>query len=244
MPGFRATASVAERFHLALAPDELRQSAPGRDLQPRAQRAESRNLKNFNRFVDTSDPRRSQRFKLKVSFGQPPHTLADHDRAGIGQCLQPCRQTGGMAYRRVLGMALAGLNRTDHHLPGVDPDPHLQVDAAVRAQPLSVTPHLLLHPQRRIERALGMVLVRHGGAEQREDAISGGLHDVAAIAMDRVDHQLQRRVDNGARLLGVELLHQLHRALDVSEQRRDRLALALERVAGRALRRDANLGSR
>jgi hypothetical protein len=46
--------------------------------------------------------------------------------------------------------------------------------------------------------------------------------------MDRVDHQLERRVDDGARFLRVEVLHQLGRALDVGEQRRDRLALTIE----------------
>ena len=39
---------------------------------------------------------------------------------------------------------------------------------------------------------------------------------------------LQRRVDDRARLLGIEVAHQLGRALDVREQRRDRLALALQ----------------
>ena len=72
--------------------------------------------------------------------------------------------------------------------------------------------------------------MRDRRAEQREDAVAGRLHDVAVVAMDRVDHQLQRRIDDRARLLGVEVLHQLHRALDVGEQRRDRLALALARA--------------
>jgi len=55
------------------------------------------------------------------------------------------------------------------------------------------------------------------------------------VAMRRVDHQLQRRVDDRAGLLRVEVLHQLGRALDIREQRRDRLALALGR---RQIRRD------
>src|SRR5262249_4794064 len=39
-------------------------------------------------------------------------------------------------------------------------------------------------------------------------------------------HEPQRRIDDCSRLLGVEeLLHQLHRALDVGKQRRHRLAL-------------------
>ena len=39
-------------------------------------------------------------------------------------------------------------------------------------------------------------------AEQREDAVAGRLHDVAVIALDRVDHDAQRRVDNRPRLFG------------------------------------------
>ena len=89
-----------------------------------------------------------------------------------------------------------------------------------------------------------MVLVRDRRAEQREDAVAGGLHDVAVVAMDRVHHQLERRIDDRARLLGIEVLHQLRRALDVGEQRRDRLALAVERSSPVwLLRRDANLWS-
>jgi hypothetical protein len=56
-----------------------------------------------------------------------------------------------------------------------------------------------------------------GRAEQGEDAVAGRLHDVAVVAVHRVDHQLQRRIDDRSRLLGVEVLHQLHRTLDVGE---------------------------
>src|SRR5229473_7045331 len=103
-----------------------------------------------------------------------------------------------MANRRILRVSFAGLNRTDHYLAGVDADPRLQIDSLLRAQPFSVTPHLLLHPQSRIERALGMVLVRDRGTEQGEDAVAGRLHDVTVVAMDRLHHQLERRVDDGA----------------------------------------------
>ena len=73
-----------------------------------------------------------------------------------------------------------------------------------------------------------MVLVRDRRAEQREDAVAGALHDVAVVAAHRVDHQLERRVDNRARFFGIEILFELGRALDVREQRGDRLALAFE----------------
>jgi hypothetical protein len=54
-----------------------------------------------------------------------------------------------------------------------------------------------------------------------------GLHDVTAVTTDGIDHELERGIDNGAGLFRVEILHQLHRALDISEQRRHRLALAV-----------------
>jgi hypothetical protein len=67
-------------------------------------------------------------------------------------------------------------------------------------------------------------------AEQREDAVARRLHDVAVVATHRLDHQLQRRVDNRARFLGVEFLHQFGRALDVGEQRCNRYSTVLARV--------------
>ena len=77
-----------------------------------------------------------------------------------------------------------------------------------------------------------MVLVRDGRAEDREDAVAGALHDVAVVAADRVDHQLERGIDNRARLLGIEILLQFGRALDIGEQRSDGLALAFEIFRG------------
>jgi hypothetical protein len=47
------------------------------------------------------------------------------------------------------------------------------------------------------------------------------------VALDRVDHDAQRRVDNRARFFWIEFLHQRGRALQVRKQRRDGLALAL-----------------
>ncbi len=82
-----------------------------------------------------------------------------------------------------------------------------------------------------MQRPLRMVLMgdRRADAEQRENAVAGRLHHVTVVAMRRVDHQLERRIDERARLLGIEVAHQFRRALDIREQRRHRLALALQR---------------
>ena len=73
-----------------------------------------------------------------------------------------------------------------------------------------------------------MVFMRDRRPEQREDAIASGLHNVAIVAVDGIDHEFECWIDNRAVVFGVELLHQLHRAFDVGEQSGDRLALAIE----------------
>src|SRR5215472_15500413 len=74
-----------------------------------------------------------------------------------------------------------------------------------------------------------MVFVSNGCPEHRENAIPGGLRNVAAVAAASVDHQVQRRINDPSCLFRIEAFHQLGRASDVGEQRGDRLALALER---------------
>ena len=134
-----------------------------------------------------------------------------------------------MSDRRVFDLTRAGLERAHHHFAGVDPNPALDRRAAVGYHFGRIPFQLLLQAQRRVQRALRMVFMRRGRAEQRENAIAGGLHDIAVVAPHRVDHELKRRVDDRVGFFGVQLLHQLGRARDVGEQRGYRLALAVER---------------
>ena len=85
------------------------------------------------------------------------------------------------------------MNRAHHDFAGVDSDAALDRRAALGQHFGRIAFQLFLHAQRRIERPLRMVLMGDRRAEQREDAVAGRLHDVAVIAMHRVDHQLQRR---------------------------------------------------
>ena len=85
-----------------------------------------------------------------------------------------------------------------------------------------------------------MIFMRDRRAEQRKDSIASGLHDVTVVAMHRVDHQLQRRIDNRPRLFRIEPLHQVHRPLDIRKQRRDSLALPARRIRSLLLQPDAH----
>jgi hypothetical protein len=107
-----------------------------------------------------------------------------------------------MTDRRVFGVP-SRFDRPHHHLARVHPDPRFDGNLALRAQTLSVATQLLLHRQRRMKCALGMVLVRNRRPEQRENSVPRRLRDVAAVAMHRRHHKLQHRVDNRARLLGI-----------------------------------------
>jgi hypothetical protein len=133
-----------------------------------------------------------------------------------------------MSNRRVLGLSLPGGYGTDYHFPGVHTDARLERKVPVFPQLGRIAPQFFLHPERRVERALRMVLVREGSTEQRENSVAGRLHDIAVVAAHGLDHQLEGGIDDCPRLLRIEVLHQLGRALDVREQRGHRLALALE----------------
>src|ERR1700722_11813195 len=72
-----------------------------------------------------------------------------------------------------------------------------------------------------------MILVRDRRAEQRKNAITGRLYDIAVVAMDRIHHELEGGIDNDASLLGIEILHHLGGTLDIGEQRGNGLTLAV-----------------
>jgi hypothetical protein len=131
-----------------------------------------------------------------------------------------------MPYWRVLGLRIARLQRTHDHLAAVYPDANFDWHSAGLKKAVAIAANLLLHSERRVNRALRMILVRHGRTEQCEDAVSGILH-VAIVTACRIDHYFQSRVHDRACLLGIEVLLELGRALDVSEQRSDSLALAV-----------------
>src|SRR5713101_6467645 len=155
-----------------------------------------------------------------------PRIFADHYSASRRGGLHPRSEVGHMSNRRVLGVS-ARVDHAENYFARVDPDTDLDPRSALLFELLAATAKRVAHRHRRVQRPLRMVLVSDRRPEQREDAIAGRLHDVTVVAMRRVDHQLQRGVDNRASLFRIEVAHQLGRTLDIREQRRHRLALAV-----------------
>ena len=120
-----------------------------------------------------------------------------------------------------------------HDLAGVEADADLDRHAVRAADLLGVLLHRLLHPQRGVAGAHGVILVGERRAEQRHDAVAHDLVHRALVAVDGLHHPLEHGVEDFARLLGVAVGEQLHRALEVGEQHRHLLALAFEGGLGR-----------
>ena len=78
----------------------------------------------------------------------------------------------------------------------------------------------------RADGALGVVLVRDGRAEERQDAVAGQLRDRSAEALDLLAHQPRHVVEEELRPLGAELLGDRRRAGDVCDEDRDDPPLA------------------
>jgi len=71
-----------------------------------------------------------------------------------------------------------------------------------------------------------MILMGNRRPKQGKDTVAGGLNHVAVVPTYRIDHQLENRVDDGARFLGIQILLKAGRVYDVNEERCDEFALA------------------
>ena len=77
-----------------------------------------------------------------------------------------------------------------------------------------------------------MILVGDRRAEEGHDPVAHDPVHGALVAVDRLNHAFEHRVEELLRVLGVAVSKQLHRTLDVGEQHGDLLALALEGCPG------------
>ena len=150
----------------------------------------------------------------------------EQDGARLGHLLHARGQMGRLTHGRVIHAEIAA-DRADDDLPRVEADPDLDGHAVRALDRVAVLPDGLLHPQRRVTRPHRVILVRERRAEERHDAVAHHLVHRALVAVHRFHHVLEHGVEERARLLGVAVGEQLHRALEVGEEHRDLLALAL-----------------
>jgi hypothetical protein len=101
-------------------------------------------------------------------------------------------------------------------LARVQPDADLDHGRVRAAHLVRVLLHALLHPERRVARPHGVILVGEGSAEQRHDPVTHDLVHRALVSMDRFHHVLEHRVeDPPCFFFRIAVREQLHRALEV-----------------------------
>jgi hypothetical protein len=119
----------------------------------------------------------------------------------------------------------------DDRLSRVETDPHVEVHAVRAAQLVGVGADVPGHVPGRVAGAAGVVLEGEGSAEEGHDPVTGELVDGTAEAANPVGEDVDEAVDDPRPGLDIEVLLQLHRALNVGEQDGELLAFPL-RLAG------------
>ena len=126
----------------------------------------------------------------KMPFCQLVGGLARHDRTPAGQALQTGGQAGRVPDGYIVGVQVVGADRAHYDLAAIDAHANFQVDTTLPQQCVGVLSGRLLHAQRRIQGAVGMIFMGDGGAKEGEDAIAKRLGHIALVAMDCFHHQL------------------------------------------------------
>ena len=228
LPGFRAPEGLPQNLELRASSHEAGEAAC-RSLESAAGGLGVHELEQFDRLRESLDRDEAKGFEVQVAFGQADERVCDQDRAGTGELLQTPGEVsrladGGVVHREVVA------NVTDDYLARIQPDPDLR-DNPVRALELvSKRTNGLLHPECGVARTDRVILVRDRRPEQRHDAVAHNLVHRALEAMHGVDHAIEDRVEEGARLLGVAVGEKLEGPLQVGQQHGDLFALSLERL--------------
>ncbi len=128
------------------------------------------------------------------------------------------------------------------YLAGVQADADLDRYVMLLAAALRVLLHHFLHPQRRVASPNGVILVGERGAEEGHDAVSHHLVHGALVDADGIHHGLENGIQQLPRLLGVAACEQLHCSLEMGEENRDLLPLALKGALRGGDRFDEMLG--
>ena len=176
---------------------------------------------------ETLHRHRPEGLHVDIPLGKPERLEGKEDGSRPGDLLHAPRKVCRLPDRGVVHAQVTA-DRPYVHLPGVEPDPDLDRGIPLAPDLLAISSDRLLHPERGVARADRMILVREGGAEQSHDAVAHDLIHGAFVAMYRVHHNMDGRIEE---LLGgfrIEVSDDLGRVFDVRKQDSDLFAFALK----------------
>ena len=97
----------------------------------------------------------------------------------------------------------------------------------------AVALHRFLHRQGGVAGAQGVIFMRQRRAEQRHDAVAQNLIDGPFVAVHRIHHDMQDRIEILSHLFRIELFHHAGRTADVGEQYGHVFALPFDKAPRR-----------
>ena len=162
----------------------------------------------------------AQVFEIEDRRNQPLRVLRDLDRAGLGRLLHARGEVHRVPHGRVFGHVLRA-DVADDHRAGVDADAHREVQAVLAFDLLREGFDLVQDLQRREDRPLRIVLVRGGGAEEREERVAHEPGHRPLVALDRSGQDREGAVHHLPPILRIQPLGEGGRSDDVTEQRGD-----------------------
>ena len=158
VPRLGALQRFAYDGRLGLPPGERGEAARRRRLEAGPHDTDPDKLGDLHRLGQPLDRHRAERTGLDEALGQPEGLGGEADRAGGGDLLHPSCQVDRLAQGGVVQVQVVGDHPHDD-LAAVQPDPHADLDAVPLAGLLGVPRHALLHRQRGVAGADGVVLV-------------------------------------------------------------------------------------
>jgi hypothetical protein len=190
-------------------------------------RRDASQLERLDWVGEALDEHRAEWLRADLVLGERQRAAGEEDGAGQRRLLHARRQVRRLAHRRVVHAEVRA-DGPHHNLARVEPDADGDGHTRRASHLGGVAADRLLHPQRGVARAHGMVLVGEGSAEQRHDAVTHDLVHGALVPVHGLHHVLDDRVQELSRLLGIAVGEQLHRALQVGEEHGHVLALAFQ----------------
>ena len=238
----RALVGGAQTPQLGLASAQRGEAAHPRDFEPRAAADLAGDGVGAHGLALALDRELAEVRQKKEAVGEAVRLRGGHDLARLRQIEHARGQVRRVADGGVVHPEVAANGAHDDEA-GVDPDADAELHTVRAAHVSAQRVETLLDRQGGAERALSVVLVRDGGAEERHHAVAEELVDRSLVAVDGLQDDLEGLIHDRVDVFGIQALGHRRETGDVSEEHRDLLALALdgaaraENLVGEMLRR-------
>ena len=231
LAGLHALPGVVENRQLPRPPDERGEPTLHREVEARAAAALAGDEEDAQGAVVSLHGALAFVAHAEQPRHEPVRRLAHEDAARRRRRLQSSGEIHGLALRRVVHPEVVADLAYDHRTR-VESDAHRELEAALPPQALGVLLQAGLNLERRRHRALGVVLVRDGRAEERHHAVARELVHGPLEAVDAGEELLEASVHDLVELFCIDRARQLGESRAVGEEHGHLLPLAFDDAPG------------